>query len=266
MRPLRSKAVEQTTLSFADLGFPLRGQVSSPLRMMRRLHSKKGQDLCKARTLPASLWMMRQWLTSLAALCLAACAQFPAATDTSQSIVLGPPLEEFIATGRIALRQEKRSDHLRFRWQHTAAGDTVLFMSPLGSGVAEITRDTDSARLTRPNQPPVVADSLPELAQRVFGSPLPLDALADWLRGARPELRGEVNGWRIEISDTTLLPAREAASQARKAPQRRPKADSRLLRVATISRDEVELKLIVDDWETGPEAALHFLRSDSNSE
>ena len=250
MRPLRSKAVEQTTLS-------------SPLRVMKHLHSKKGQDLCKARTLPASLWMMRQWLIGFAALCLAACAQFPATTGgpqptmqpamqptmqpTEPPIVLGPPLDEFVATGRMALRQEKRSDHLRFRWQHTAVGDTVLFMSPLGSGVAEITRDADSVRLTRPNQPPVVADSLPELAQRVFGSPLPLDALADWLRGARPELRGEVDGWRIEISDTSLLH------------QRSPKADSRLLRVATINRGDVELKLIVDDWDVGPEA-------DSNSE
>lgn len=238
MRPLRSKAVEQTTLS-------------SPLRMMKHLHSKKGQDS----TLPASLWMMRQWWLVLTALCLAGCAQFPAATDgtqstmqpTAQPIVLGPPLEAFIATGRIALRQEKRSDHLRFRWQHTPVGDAVLFMSPLGSGVAEITRDADSVRLTRPDQPPVVADSLPELAQRVFGVPLPLDALADWLRGARPELSGVVDGWRIEISDTSPFH------------QRSPKADSRLLRVATISRGDVELKLIVDDWDAGPEA-------DSNSE
>lgn len=246
MRPLRSKAVEQTTLS-------------SPLRMMKHLHSKKGQD----RTLPASLWMMRQWWLVLTALCLAGCAQFPAVTDgtqpaiqptmqpteqpTAQPIVLGPPLEAFIATGRIALRQEKRSDHLRFRWQHTPVGDAVLFMSPLGSGVAEITRDADSVRLTRPDQPPVVADSLPELAQRVFGVPLPLDALADWLRGARPELSGVVDGWRIEISDTSPFH------------QRSPKADSRLLRVATISRGDVELKLIVDDWDAGPEA-------DSNSE
>ena len=30
---MRYKAVEQRTLSFADLGFPLRGQVSSPLRI-----------------------------------------------------------------------------------------------------------------------------------------------------------------------------------------------------------------------------------------
>jgi outer membrane lipoprotein LolB len=212
MRPLRSKAVEQTTLS-------------SPLRMMR------------------------QWWLVLTALCLAACAQFPATTGgpqpteqpTEQPIVLGPPLEAFIATGRIALRQEKRSDHLRFRWQHTAIGDTVLFMSPLGSGVAEITHDADSVRLTRPDQPPVVADSLPELAQHVFGVPLPLDALADWLRGARPELSGVVDGWRIEISDTSPFH------------QRSPKADSRLLRVATISRGDVELKLIVDDWDAGSE-------------
>ncbi len=186
---------------------------------------------------------MRQWLAWLAALCVAACAEFPATTGhpLPPGLSLGPPLDAFVAEGRIALRQGERRDHLRFRWQHTPAGDTVLFMSPLGQGVAEIARDAVAARLTRPHQAPVVANSLPELAQRVFGAPLPLDALADWLRGARPELSGEADGWRVEVSAT--LPFR-------------PDTDSnqrRLLRAANVSRGDVELTLIVDDWDAGDE-------------
>lgn len=175
----------------------------------------------------------RFWLTLVYPLLLLfACAPLPPAPETGQPIVLGPPLQNFAIEGRLALRRGQRSDHLHFSWRHTPTNDDVLFMSPLGAGVAELTRDATSARLMRPKQPPVVADSLPALAQQVFGTPLPLDALTEWLRGARPALIGNVNDWVIEITDTT------------------PYRQRRLLRAATITRDDVELKLIVDDWQS----------------
>jgi outer membrane biogenesis lipoprotein LolB len=69
---------------------------------------------------------------------------------------------------------------------------SLLLMSPLGQGLAELTRDASGARLVQPNQPVIVADStLPQLAQQHFLHPLPLDAdgrLAAW-RTAGP-------GWR----------------------------------------------------------------------
>lgn len=163
---------------------------------------------------------------------LYACAPLPPAPDSGSPVVLGPPLNSFNIDGRLALRTAKRSDQLRFSWRHTPDGDQVIFLSPLGAGVAEITRDATSARLLRPKQPPVVAADLPALAQQVLGAPLPLDVLTEWLRGARPALRGEVDGWRIEIGDTT------------------PYRQRRLLRTATMSRDDVELRLVVTDWQS----------------
>lgn len=176
---------------------------------------------------------------------VAACAQFPAASDagltaSAPPLLLGPPLENFVAEGRLSLQQDKRQDHVGFRWQHTAAEDGVLFISPLGQGLAEIRRDAMTARLIQPNQPMVEANNLPELAQRVFGTALPLDSLTDWLRGARPELQGEVDGWRISVTDTTLHPA--GASSA-------PSHQRRLLRTLVVTREDVTLKLIVDSWE-----------------
>ena len=172
---------------------------------------------------------MRYWLVCLVALLLGACAEFPPQPEIA--LTLGPPLQRFSAEGRISLRQGERRDHLRFRWQHTPESDVVLLMSPLGQGLAELTRDASGARLMQPNQTVIVADTLPQLAQRVFGAPLPLEAMADWMRGARPALSGEVDGWRMVISDT---------SEFRR---------SRLLRVIEASREDVELKLIVDDWD-----------------
>ena len=175
----------------------------------------------------------RFWLALVCSLLfLCACAPLPPASETGQLNVLGPPLKTFTIEGRMALRRAQRSDHLHFTWRHTPNDDDVLFTSPLGAGVAELTRDATSARLMRPKQPPVVAANLPALAQQVVGAPLPLDALTEWLRGARPALSGNVDGWTIEINDTT------------------PYRQRRLLRAATITRDDIELKLIVDDWQS----------------
>ncbi len=171
---------------------------------------------------------MRSWLVCLVALLLG-CAEV--APQPAVSLTLGPSLERITVEGRISLRQADRRDHLRFRWEHTPGSDVVLLMSPLGQGVAELARDAAGARLMQPNQAPIVADSLAQLAQRIFGAPLPLEAMADWLRGARPALSGEVDGWRVMISETS------------------PFHQRRLLRVLEASRGDVELKLIVDDWD-----------------
>ncbi|BAO31080.1 outer membrane lipoprotein LolB [Sulfuritalea hydrogenivorans] len=172
---------------------------------------------------------MQHWLVCLAALLMGACAELAPPADSSPR--LGPPLASVSAEGRISLRQGERRDHLRFRWEHAPGSDVVLLMSPLGQGLAELTHDKDGARLKQPNQATITADTLPQLAQRVLGAPLPLEAMADWLRGARAELSGEVDGWRVVISDTSAFRQR------------------RLLRVLEAHREDVDFKLVVDDWD-----------------
>lgn len=172
---------------------------------------------------------MRWWLICLGGLLLVSCADMQAPAVVTQA--LGPPLQAYSAAGRISLRQGGRSDHLKFHWEHSRASDTVLLMSPLGQGLAELTRDSGGARLRQPNQPPIAADSLPQLARQVLGVPLPLEELAEWMRGARPFSSGQIDGWRVLISDT--LPYRQR----------------RLLRVLEASRGDIELKLIVDEWD-----------------
>ena len=172
---------------------------------------------------------MRVWLVCLAVLLIAACAGLP--QQSSDTLVLGPPLQRFTAAGRISLRQGDRRDHLRFSWEHAPGCDVVLLRSPLGLGLAEMTRDAAGVRLVQPNQAVISADTLPQLAQRAFGTPVPLDAVAEWMRGAQPALRGDVDGWRVVISDTSAFRQR------------------RLPRVMEASRDDVEFKLIVDDWD-----------------
>lgn len=172
---------------------------------------------------------MRSWWACLVALLLAACADVAPRLDSSPT--LGPPVSRFAAEGRLSLRQGDRRDHLRFRWEHAPDGDIVLLMSPLGQGLAELRRNASGATLRQAGQPAVAADSLPRLAHQVFGAALPLEAMTDWMRGARPDLTGEVDGWRVVISDTS------------------PFHQRRLLRVMDARRDDVDFKLIVDDWD-----------------
>jgi outer membrane lipoprotein LolB len=174
---------------------------------------------------------MRVWLAWLVVAVLAGCADLR--TIAEQEPVTGPPLENFSAEGRISLRQGDRSDHLQFEWQHSPQRDVVMFSAPLGQGVAELGRDAGGAWLVMPGAPERRAADLSELAQRVFGAPLPLDALADWLRGAQSQLEGEVDGWRIAVTETM------------------PYHQRRLPRRLDLRRGDVELRIVIDAWGQG---------------
>ncbi len=157
----------------------------------------------------------------------------PGSESDENSVVVGPPLQQFSITGRLSLRQGERRDHLGFDWQHSPQSDSVLLLSPLGQGLAEIIRGPDGAQLKRPNAEPVSAPNLAVLAQQVFGVSLPLQELGEWVRGARGRA-GTDNSWAIRVLQTVAVP--DAAS-ARRLPRR-----------LEALRADIELSLIVDDW------------------
>ena len=173
---------------------------------------------------------MRVWLAWLAMALLAGCAGVQVGAPEA---ALGPPLQSFSAAGRISLRQGDRSDHLQFDWQHSPQRDLMLFSTPLGQGLAELGRDASGAWLAMPGAQERRAADLAELAQRVFGAPLPLDVLADWLRGAQPGLEGLADGWRIVITETM------------------PYDQRRLPRRLEVRRGDVELRIVIDTWGQG---------------
>ena len=143
---------------------------------------------------------------------------------------LGPALESFALSGRIALRQGSRSDHLRFDWEHAPGSDMLLLTTPLGQGVARVQRDANGASLVTANGQHRVAANWKVLTQQVFGVELPLDDLPEWLRGARPDRRGEVAGWAVNVTEVS------------------PSRQRRLLpRVIEVHKDDIELRLVVDE-------------------
>ena len=100
----------------------------------------------------------------------------------------------------------------------------VVTVSASLPGAAPGTLETEVARK--------LENSIATLAHEVFGIPLPLQELGDWLRGARG-LKGSQDGWQIVVEQT--MPYRQ----------------NRLPRRLEVSRGDVKLTLIVDSWGDG---------------
>lgn len=150
---------------------------------------------------------MRRLLAAAAILFVAACAQAP----------LQPPegALEFQVLGRIAARYNGDGFTGNVDWRHARRGDDMLISTPLGQGVARIVREGEATQITMANGRQYRAPDAEMLTQQALGFRLPLEGMADWVRGVpTPGLPGtrqnfpdgrlqvlEQNGWRIEYLD-----------------------------------------------------------------
>jgi outer membrane lipoprotein LolB len=119
----------------------------------------------------------------------------PALADTS-----------FALSGRISIRHREAAYHGQLGWQHTAATDELVLTGPLGQGAAELRRDRNGVVLQLPNKERHEATSLDALADRLFGAPLPISALPDWIRGIAPQaqLDEQQRPMRLVLPDWTV--------------------------------------------------------------
>jgi len=184
---------------------------------------------------------MPSWRNSLAGLCLAllaACATTP------------PPLPEgvsFELTGRVAVRSDREAASGRLFWRHGPDFDELIITTPLGQGIAEITRRAERYTLTTADSRRLTASDPEALTEQVLGWRLPLAGMPDWVRGrAYPGAKSEVIygrnghpqlirqlGWRIEYlayDDQAGLPSR-----------------------LRLTRDGLDLRLTIDSWSTAPQ-------------
>ncbi|HET7197330.1 MAG TPA: lipoprotein insertase outer membrane protein LolB [Burkholderiales bacterium] len=147
---------------------------------------------------------MSRLLAAAAIVLVAGCAQAP----------LKPPegALEFQVLGRIAARYNGDGFTGNVDWRHARGGDDMLISTPLGQGVARIVREGEAVQLTTANGREYRAPDAETLTQQALGFRLPLEGMADWVRGApapgtRPQISyapdGRIqvlsqNDWRIE--------------------------------------------------------------------
>ena len=146
---------------------------------------------------------MIRLLAAAAIVFVAGCAQAP----------LQPPQGplEFHLLGRIAARYNGDGFTGNVAWRHARSGDDMLISTPLGQGVARIVRQGEAVQLTTANGREYHAPDAETLTEQGLGFRLPLEGMADWVRGEpSPGPRTvsnspdgalrvlEQNGWRIE--------------------------------------------------------------------
>jgi outer membrane lipoprotein LolB len=154
---------------------------------------------------------------ALLALALTACASI------ERSSIEKP---DFDLNGRIAVRYRDESFSANLAWRHARAGDEMLITSALGQGIARIVREGGEVILTTAEPREYRADDAESLTEMVLGFRVPLEGLAQWVRGLpAPEL--EARGWKVEYQE--------------RDPEGRPKR-------LRLTYPGVELRLAISEW------------------
>ena len=158
----------------------------------------------------------------------------------------GPIGESFSLSGRMSVKYGDEAASGRISWQHAPDSDDLLFSTPLGQGVARIVRRDDQLSLTTSDQKVYRASDVEGLTEQVLGWRLPLAGLPDWVRGravagtpAQTRLDGSQrlaelrqSGWLVEFLDY--------------------KSGSGPPALLRLSREEVEIRLVIDQWQAAP--------------
>lgn len=148
--------------------------------------------------------VLRAALAGAAALAAAGCAELTARAPGEDV--------EFEFTARFAARYGEEAASGQLAWRHHAARDEVLISSPLGQGMARVTRRESGVTLETADERRYSAADAESLTEQVLGFRLPLRGLADWVRArpapgapARTEYTPEgrlaaleQQGWRVE--------------------------------------------------------------------
>ena len=188
--------------------------------------------------------LRRRLSGALLPLLVAACTTLPPTGPSSP-----PPqrpardsIQTYTLEARFSIRAGGEGQSGRIAWSHQPEGDKLLFLSPLGQGMATLESDATGARLEMSDKRSDSAPTPDELADRVLGRPLPLRRVPRWILGlcgpAGSQTRDKMgraleiqeDGWRVEYLAYESDEAEALPTQLR------------------ISRGDVELKLRLDGW------------------
>ncbi len=170
---------------------------------------------------------------------LAGCASLPAPAPATARPAATTGDYEF--TGRISVRHGDARYIANLSWQHDASHDAILLATPMGQGLAELSRDASGAQLIAADGRRLAAADWDGLAAQAFGVELPLASIGRWLvadapAGAQRDAAGRPlafrqDGWSVAYE-----------GYASEDPGARP-------RLIEIRREDIELRLKIDAWQ-----------------
>lgn len=183
-------------------------------------------------------------IVAMACLCLAGCASAPRDQAAATARPARESIRDFAIDGRISVTRATERGQASIVWQHIAgARDEIDVYSPVGAQMAKLVSSPEGAQLDSAGRAPIFASSVEDLSERIFGSPLPLRGMPDWVLGratgqpvsAERDSAGRFvylaeAGWIVrfleyESSDAAALP-----------------------RAMDFERGDLRVRLRIDDW------------------
>ena len=175
----------------------------------------------------------------LSILLLAGCATAPVAVQRPAQADA-----PFAFNGRVAVKQGELHDSAGVRWVHRADKDEILLLAPLGQTVARIDRDAQEVTLDASGKH-YAAQDMETLMQQALGWHLPLSGLRYWVT-AEPAPQGESSAEHNENGQVSLLHQQGWEIAYSRYAATTP--DALPLRL-NLKRDDMEVLLLIDEWE-----------------
>lgn len=94
-----------------------------------------------------------------------------------------PAMKSFSLNGRISVQHGEDSFSGTLDWAANGRIDELLFSTPLGQGIASLTRTPEGVVLTPAGKQPVHAQTADDLTEKTLGFRLPLAGLRFWIQG-----------------------------------------------------------------------------------
>lgn len=178
----------------------------------------------------------------LFALVLTGCANPPTKIITQRAAQTDAP---YSFNGRVAIKHKDERESAGLRWVSALGEDDILLLAPLGQTVARIHRSEQGVELEASGKQYFARDAN-ELTHRVLGWELPLAGLRYWVRGV-PAEGGVVDVQRDANGQVTVL--RQDGWEINYSRYAGASEDALPLRFV-LQREHLEIKVIIDEWET----------------
>jgi outer membrane lipoprotein LolB len=154
-------------------------------------------------------------------------------------------IEHFFLQARIGIQANGKGSSGTTRWRHTAHGDDISMLSPVGGTVAKIITRPEGVTLMTNDGKTLHAEDAESLIEQHLGWRLPLTGLPDWALGRPARTLAEKvewdsigritsltqNGWVIEYLEYMEI------------------AGYRLPKKINLQNKHLTLKLLIDRWD-----------------
>jgi outer membrane lipoprotein LolB len=150
--------------------------------------------------------------------------------------------------GRLSLTRGAQGWHASLDWQDHAGRYRLLVRGPLGQGALQLDGDAQGVRLTDAEGRVHVAADAESLLQQVAGWRLPVSGLRYWVRGL------PYPGVHLDetLDDTGRLAQLRQAGWTIRYQRFRVVDGIEWPDRLTLERDDLVLKLVIDQWRLGP--------------